>query len=415
MIPTTIEIKPVPHIIFQATSSWTEIATRIFNDIMFGITVLNVVNKRWPILINKLTYPKFITDSASLTASMSFSSNILKKLSLIIVARKIFSVIIHLIVYLAAPLSWFMTKCRNLNKQREVTIEDLQKHGFDVTRVTLQKSGNTYDAFQITHTNNKEGQWVQIAGGNAWIGEQLGPSILLILAKQYIPLNLNILYINGPGVGRSSGFPTSYSIAAAQEAGMQYLEVIGAQKILMHGISLGGGAQGEGIQLHDFTFAKQRNIKYMVWSDRTFSTLSSAAHAMVPEMFKFLPQAALKSLTFLVRPIFYILGIELDGIKSAHRIKELELKQIVTQHSVLELQGNIGILPHEGDIKDDGSDDIIPNKASLYVGLRKDKTFTDDKRIKFYGNSFVDHNSPSLPKEVQDHVEKEINEFMQSN
>ena len=79
-------------------------------------------------------------------------------------------------------------------------------------------------------------------------------------------------------IGRSSGFPTSYSIGAGQEAGLQFLENgIGAKKIIHYGMSLGGGAQAEAILSHEF---KTEEIDYIVWTDRSFDKLSNIASSL---------------------------------------------------------------------------------------------------------------------------------------
>ena len=210
--------------------------------------------------------------------------------------------------------------------------------------------------------------------------------------------------MDGPAVGGSSGFPTTYGMGAAQEVGLQFLEnAMKAKKILLYGTSLGGGAQSEGILTHDF----KKDVQYMVWSDRTFDTLSHTASQMV---------------TPIAEPLFWLLGISLNGVAAGQRLKELNIKHIITQNS---LDSKDNILPHENlkkynekgsndvlqkdFITEYGSDGVIPNPSSLYVGLRK-AGINDQNRIKFFGNSHVRHNG-SLDNGVSNLVHAEVTNF----
>ena len=167
-------------------------------------------------------------------------------------------------------------------------------------------------------------------------------------------------------------------------------KAIGAEKILMYGLSLGGGAQAEAIKSHHF---KKDNHSYLAWSDRTFDTLSHAASQMVTKW---------------VKPLFFILGIELDGVGGAQKLQELDIKHIVVQNS--EAVDQDGALPLTGEIHEEGTDGVIPNPPSLYVGLRK-AGMKDSDHLKCYGGPSIDHNA-LLPKQITDLIEADIQAFV---
>lgn len=199
---------------------------------------------------------------------------------------------------------------------------------------------------------------------------------------------------NGPGAGRSGGWPTSYSAQAGQEAGLQFLEkVIKAQKILFCGISYGGGAQAEAILNHQF----DEKIKYVVWSDRTFSTLSNAASAIVEQV--------AYCLSLIVKPLFFLLGIELNGVAAAKKLEDLKIPHIITQNNLTSANNQILIRY----CSEKGTDDVIPNQASLAVGLKQVGMENSD-RLTCYGSEKVDHNNP-LPSEIGVLVERDLRDF----
>ena len=252
----------------------------------------------------------------------------------------------------------------------------------------MNKSGFSYGAFAYEHEDLKgNGQWAVVAGGNNEVGEFTSD----VAARKFKVLGFNVLYVNGPGIGRSSGFPTSYSIGAGQETGLQLLENgIKAKKILHYGMSLGGGAQEEAILSHEF---KTEEIDYLVWTDRSFDKLSNIASSLG---------------TTLAKPIFFLLGIELNGIAAARKLEQLGITHIVTQNS--EIIDPDGVLPLDKEFTDMGSDFVIPNAVSLYVGL-KQAGFQDPDLLKCYGGPQVSHNG-SLPQAINDLVRNDIEAFL---
>ncbi len=382
---------------FSASTSTSEKMGRIFNDAMFSIVALRALVSISSLIGATSAISNWSFTTLNIAALTQFpivvkisliAPQIILTVALVIVIRKILAVAITHIVYPATIMS-YMNK-QEINSDRWESFNELNNQKFECRRVALNKSGMNYDAFVIEHETTKDNdQWVVIAGGNGWIGE----SAILTCVKQFKNLGFNILFVNGPGVGSSSKFPTTYGIGAAQEAGLQFLEkVVKAKKILLYGTSLGGGAQAEAIQSHTF----RKNIKYMVWSDRSFDTLSHAASEMV---------------LYIAKPIFFLLGIQLNGIAGAKKLQKLGIKHIVTQRCDTNYPNSI--LPNNGPISEHGTDGVIPNKASLYVGLRK-AGIQDSPRMKFYGNPWVGHNGP-LPAQVNVHVWQDIREFLSDN
>ncbi len=396
---------------FSADSSLSEKVQRVFNGMMFFIVGAKLLSFIPPIasLGSTLSGMGFAAISGTallkipaVATIMALAPQMIVTLALIVVIRKVLAVAICHIIYPAVIMSYdkesnFRKVLGNfvfiphdkqsIDQDRSDMFDDLNDEKFECRRMTLNKSGIDYDAFVFEHETTKgNGHWVVVAGGNGWIGESAAPTI----ANAFKQLGLNILFVNGPGVGRSSGLPTSYSIQAGQEAGLQFLEkVVEAEKILIYGASLGGGAQAEVIRRHEF----KTDIDYMVWSDRSFDKLSNAASSMV---------------TILAKPVFFLLGIELDGVAGARKLQELGIIHIVTQNSNI-LKSN-GILPLDQDFDDQENDGVIPNKASLYVGLKK-AGFQDSDRLKCYGGPHMRHNG-RLRQDIEDFVNADIKAFV---
>lgn len=383
---------------FAAKTSTSEKIQRIFNGLVFfiaGAKLLTVIpfvsnatskiHNNYFSLINKTP----LTQIPALLKITNAASKVIVSIALILAIRKIAAVVINFIVYPAAIKSLFI----NFDNRRFEQFKTLENAEYVCKRITLNKSGINYDAFAIEHNDPKIRQnnhWVVIAGGNGWIGE----GCIGLCIDEFSKNNLNILYVNGPGVGRSSGFPTRYSIGAGQEAALQFLEnVVKAKKIILYGTSLGGGAQAEAILNHkEF----KKDIDYMVWSDRSFDTLSNAASGMI---------------TRLLKPLFFVLGIELDGVKGAKKLEQLNISHIITQNNDQNPQEE-NILSLNKEIESTGTDDIIPNNASLFVGLQK-AGLKDSNQIKCYGNNNVSHNH-YLGRDILELVNQDIANFLNS-
>ncbi len=348
---------------FSAETTLKEKVKRVFNICLFaGVAAVKLSR---------------ISGYLPVVAKMAAAQPLIYNIALALVIRKVLAVVVSHIVYIATIPSYV----EKFDRNRLGAFIFLQGNKFTCRRIALNKSGFNYDSFAVEH--NPKAPWALLAGGNGWIGE----GCIYPMANEFKKMGFNILFVNGPGVARSSGFPSSYSMGAAQEAGLEMLEtVVKAKKILLYGTSLGGGAQAEAICRHDF----KKDVKYMVWSDRSFDKLSNAASKMVLSIAK---------------PLFYILGVELDGVAGAKRLKELKITHLVTQNYKGKIEGDT--LPYEGDLVDSGSDGVIPNAASLYTGLRR-AGIVDKERIKFFGSPELCHNG----WETEGFVSKEISQFV---
>lgn len=167
--------------------------------------------------------------------------------------------------------------------------EQLKKNGCVCHRIALNKSGIKYNAFAVQQPKSEDSSektnnaWVLIAGGNM----EVGLGTIGRRAEYFHKKGFNVFYVDGPRVGGSKGQPTSYSIGAGQEAGLQFLEtVVKAKKILLYGDSLGGGAHAKAIEIHDFKNGIDKGIQYMVVSSRTFDKLSHMAATVVGSFVK---------------------------------------------------------------------------------------------------------------------------------
>lgn len=386
-------VAPRATLKFSAKTTTSEKIQRIFNASMFLIVGATLAGKIAGFSLGRMAITALSRFSffqiPSVAAIIALAPKIIVTLAVILVVRKVLAVAINYCIYPVALVSLIYKADRDLRRWQ--SFQYLTNNNYECRRVALNKSGINYDAFVLEHQTLKgNGQWVIMAGGNGQIGE----SFISYRAQQFTDLGFNILYVNGPGAGRSSGHPSSYSIGAGQEAGLQFLEqVVGAKNILLYGYSFGSGAQAKAIADHTF---KTNDIDYMVWSDRSFDTLSNAASGMV---------------TRLTKLLFPLLGIELDGIKAAKKLQKLGIEHIVTQNS--HILKNVGQktpeLPLDKRLIDNNDDDVIPNKASLYEGL-KAAGFRDSNRLKCYGHHTIRHYG-DLPGSIKFWINIHIQNF----
>lgn len=265
-----------------------------------------------------------------------------------------------------------------LQKTKKMEVESLLEEGFFVKNVTLFKSGVKYDAVLISHPKTIDnGNWAIHALGN---GMAMEDHIYAFAKQDLIQPQCSTLLVNGPSVGESGGWPTRYQLGAGFEAGLQFLEKeIKAKKVIMHGFSLGGGMLAEAILNHDFTAGLKNKTDYLFIADRTFSRLSTIAGAMI---------------STIVKPIFYLVGMELDGIGAARKLSQLGIKQIVIQHT-----------SEDGT----GSDGVIYDDASLAYVLKKDPI--NKEHITFIESTQMNHNG-NLPGNNALELKTQIHHFL---
>jgi len=172
--------------------------------------------------------------------------------------------------------------------------------------------------------------------------------------------------INPPAVGRSQGKPLASTMAEAARLGILFVEAISKQyqqqrqnqkaKIVLKGFSLGAGALAEAMASHCF---KTEDANYMVMSINTFGRLSDVPAGMVSQ---FVRQPILRKVCHTVcsiaNGIFRVLGVEMDGVRTAQRLSELGIPQIVIQ-ACYQCEGKMKVL-------DDG---IIAGRVALLTRL----------------------------------------------
>jgi hypothetical protein len=249
--------------------------------------------------------------------ALSYASYIVLALTV----RKIVSTMIGYAVY---PATSMFSKDQ-LARQEEDATQQLNHQGFITQKITLYKSGGAYDATLIGHKDTiANGKWVIHAFGNGIAMERVMGEI----PGENLLNGANTLLVNGSAVGRSKGFPTRYQMSAGFEAGLQFLEKeVKATHIAFKGLSLGGGMMSEAVLTHEFDLNK---VKYLGVSDRTFSRLSDVAAALVG---------------FIVTPIFYLSGAQLDSVSGAEKLKQLKIEHIIIQHSSEQHRGTDGVIP----------------------------------------------------------------------
>jgi hypothetical protein len=331
---------------FTATTTLHDKVWRVVNNlglVAAGISLYAIASRR----IRQL-HPAF-----------SYAGYLILALTL----RKIIAIGIGYLVY---PATRFPK--RTLADAETIASENLRKEGFTIQKLTLHKSGVSYDAALIYHSSTaSNGKWSLHALGN---GMTMEGSMEKISTKNKLH-GANTLLINGPSVGRSGGFPTRYQEGAGFEAGLQLLEqAVEATRILLHGFSLGGGMLAEAALAHNFN---TDNVKYLAIFDRTFSRLSALIAALLGSF---------------ATPLCSLLDVELDTVFGAKNLKQLGIQQIIIQHKD---QSN----PTDG---------VIPDSVSLASHLEEDQTRS------FFKSHEIFHNDP-LPEGLEADLDGSIRDF----
>lgn len=330
-------------------------------------------------VINNISFVGSLYGIYALSRNPGIITSCASYVSIGLAARKMIATTIGYLVYPAALTSLPCCGGDRIEKEGNQQINDLRNDGFIVRKISLNKSGTRYDAIVIAHLNTMEnGNWTINALGNGMVMEYFIEG----LARENFTNQCNTLLINGPSVGSSTGWPTRYQMGAGFEAGLKFLErETKATHIVMHGLSLGGGMMAEAILNHDFSEARKQGICYLSISDRTFSRLSTIAGELVGRI---------------VKPIFYMMGMELDGIGAAKKLTQLGIQQIIIQHS---------------SIDSDESDSVIPDHVSLARELRSKNILG---RKTFLESRLISHNGP-LPNQIQESLKGHIKKFIENH
>lgn len=255
-------------------------------------------------------------------------------------------------------------------------IERLEKKGYIVREITIVATSSSFGGYKISYhgvivtkaSTRDNGNWCIHAFGN---GMSIEDGLLGTVKEA--PSDCNLLFVNGPSVGKSQGWPTRFQLGAGFEAGLQFLEEkVGAKKILMKGHSLGGGMMSEAILQHKFV----EGVQYMSISDRTFSRLSDVVGALVSPV---------------VAVVFRIAGADLDNIEASKKLSHLGIPHVIIQH----VNGK----------KD--TDGVIPDNVSLSNALHEEGTL--ENKI-FLESSKITHNG-ALPDKSQEELTRILEDF----
>lgn len=287
----------------------------------------------------------------------------LQKIALIYTIHKVLQVTVGYLLYDSTRYCEI-----ELEEKALAAHQALEGKGFEVERVNLFRCGTHYSATKITAPGADKHKWFLNARG---INDTMEQSLEAI-AERNKEEGYNTLIINGPSVGRSTGWPTPYQLGAAIEAGMQFLEENGAKLIVVDGHSWGAGMTLEGALLHDFNLAIENKIKYLFISDRTFDTFQNVANAVVE---RFVCKAVancsnerLKNIAKAVIPwianmLLMTLRFDLNCLEGAKKLNSLGIR-----HLIIEVDGD--------------KDHRIPRFVSLAKGLESIKENSNRRILK---------------------------------
>lgn len=358
---------------FEADSPFIDKVARVFNNFLLFATALI---------------------SIACTISNNVFLHFASYLTIALVVRKIISIAIGCLVCPAV-----LKRKNKLKLEGDRQIEKIKQEGFIAEKISLYKSGVKYAAVCIAHQNTvQNGKWRIHALG---AGQAMEDYISGLSEINFNQFQCNTLLINAPSVGSSGGWPTCYQMGAGFEAGLTYLEkTIKATHIIMNGYSLGGGMMAEAILNHDFTAGIKNNIHYLCISRVTFGRLSTVPAAIAGRIVSYITFGRLSTDATtaiagkIVQPIFYLVGVELDGVSAAKKLSQLGISQIIVQHCS---QGGTG------------SDDTIPDKVSLAYELHKEPEITN--KI-FLESHKIGHSE--TPKAIKNELNGYISDFLSS-
>lgn len=250
---------------------------------------------------------------------------------------------------------------KQLDRIREESMKLLNKKGYIVRPVFLQKNNICYNGLLIGHKDTiKNRQWVLQATSNYEPIEHTAETYSQIYKERS---GFNTLLINGPGVGRSKGEANPENMGAAFEASISFLEmVVKAKKIAIAGRSLGGSAISEAINQHKF----KPGISYLVIRQMTFDKVSNMCSKVVANIF---PRVSrIVSRIVKIKSLVKWAGCEIDSVYASKKLSDLGIREVIVQAADKTIDGKA--VPNKENFVSDG---VIFARASLGYRLIKDK------------------------------------------
>ncbi len=227
---------------------------------------------------------------------------------------------------------------------------------FKYKRLTIRTGDLSIDATLMgTADTFQHSKWILPSLGNMELYEDklLSTNFQSLLKKS----NSNAILFNYPGVGASTGIPSSKAAVKAYQAVLRFLEDekngVGAKQIIGYGFSIGGGIQGEALKDYPLEEGLEKGIQYVFVKDRSFSTLEKVARYFVGFLGK----------------ILFLFGWSLDSIKSSKKLAKLRIPEIVIQATdIHNVPVSDGVISAYASLKKDIYELGLPYKT--YINLR---------------------------------------------
>lgn len=322
-----------------------------------------------------------------------------------------------LLGYLMLPASFInavMVSPEGMARQREDTIQDLNRRGFEVKPLKVDIDGYMIDAQIVGKKETlNNGKWTLFSGGNAMFCNEHYPNAI----ENFIELsNNNLITFNYPSVGFSQGaVPSKQACVKAMQGLLKMLEDkklgLGAKEITLWGLSLGGGIVGEALKHH----TPQEGVKYVAVKDRTFSNLSGVVYNIGTEIATNFPfPDLLKTLVVYVAWIATkIFGWDLNSEASLDNFKGHEIiLQTVTKETLDPTEDKR--IVEISDVNDiELNDGIIAKDVSLANAILSQRSKENRANISVLGVS-ENHFEPFM-HETQKVLSEKIAKIFQSN
>lgn len=301
-------------------------------------------------------------------------------ITILLTARKILEVIAGFLSYKATHISQSLVK-----ELGETAYKTLEEKGFIVKKVPLLLSGASYEGTVVVAKEffNSSVCTVHARGINKCVEMEM-----VKLAEKDHSFGSYSIFVNGPSVGFSSGLPTSNQIPAPIQAAIQYAEnELKAKSIIVLGHSFGGGFGIIGLARHLILMQNKGHIALEKSEENNKIRYLAISHCTFSD---FISIAALTR-SRILKPVFTLIGYQLDNVEASRIISEANVPHIV-------IQGK------------NGSDSIIPDAVSLATVL-KQKEITTNKF--FITSEEITHTaSVPLPDNEQTQVDTFIRKFI---